>query len=256
MCEACPSYQKCWPSSGASISVTVLKAPVTAGCSFCHCHPLNDLPPPLSPGCWMDWAAGLGRSSLEEWLGAAVQVHLAMSVHWSHHWALRFGVRGMQSKDLWAFLLFEPPIALLVLKVSRNYSVAGLARWISALQILYPNPSRNVRGLVEFYKWNWVKDLIEQLNWKKMKMREWSVLRVMIIQFHEAGFSLMFPRRCSASMKVGNNKWSWSWWDVNKSQKWSLLNFRNTWLSFVNVSLKMHADVIAGRQINQSWKIQ
>ena len=30
------------------------------------------------------------------------------------------------------------------------------------------------------------------------------------------------------------------------------LNLRNTWISFLNVSLKMHADVIAGRQINQT----
>ena len=32
------------------------------------------------------------------------------------------------------------------------------------------------------------------------------------------------------------------------------LNLRNTWVSFLNVSLNMHADVIAGRQINQTLK--
>ena len=31
-----------------------------------------------------------------------------------------------------------------------------------------------------------------------------------------------------------------------------ILNLRNTWVSFLNVSLKIHADVIAGRQINQT----
>ena len=30
------------------------------------------------------------------------------------------------------------------------------------------------------------------------------------------------------------------------------LNLGNTWVSFLNVSLKMHADVIPGRQINQT----
>ena len=52
--ETSPSCQRCSRSLGASISVTVLKAPVTAGCNCCHCHPLYGLPPPLLPGCWMD----------------------------------------------------------------------------------------------------------------------------------------------------------------------------------------------------------
>ena len=30
------------------------------------------------------------------------------------------------------------------------------------------------------------------------------------------------------------------------------LNLKNTWLSFLNVSLKKHANVIAGRKINQT----
>ena len=30
------------------------------------------------------------------------------------------------------------------------------------------------------------------------------------------------------------------------------LNLRNAWVSFLNVSLKMRADVIAGRQIDQT----
>ena len=30
------------------------------------------------------------------------------------------------------------------------------------------------------------------------------------------------------------------------------LNLRNTWASFLNVSLKMYADAIAGTQINQT----
>ena len=34
--------------------------------------------------------------------------------------------------------------------------------------------------------------------------------------------------------------------------KMESLNLRNTWVSFLNVSLKMHANVIAGRQINQT----
>ena len=36
--------------------------------------------------------------------------------------------------------------------------------------------------------------------------------------------------------------------------KMESINFRNTWVSFLNVSLKMHADVIASRQINQIFK--
>ena len=32
------------------------------------------------------------------------------------------------------------------------------------------------------------------------------------------------------------------------------LNLRITWVSLLNVSLKIHADVIAGRQINQNLK--
>ena len=31
-----------------------------------------------------------------------------------------------------------------------------------------------------------------------------------------------------------------------------LLNSKNSWVSFLNVSLKMHADVIAGTQIIQT----
>ena len=46
-----PSCRKCLPSMGASMSVTILKAPVTAGCNCLHCHPLYGLPPPLLPGC-------------------------------------------------------------------------------------------------------------------------------------------------------------------------------------------------------------
>ena len=34
--------------------------------------------------------------------------------------------------------------------------------------------------------------------------------------------------------------------------KMEFLNLRNTWVWFLNVSLKIHADVIAGRQINQT----
>ena len=34
--------------------------------------------------------------------------------------------------------------------------------------------------------------------------------------------------------------------------KMESLNLRNTCVSFLNVSLRMHADVIAGRQINQT----
>ena len=30
------------------------------------------------------------------------------------------------------------------------------------------------------------------------------------------------------------------------------LNLRNTWVTFLNVSLKMHAEIIAGGQTNQS----
>ena len=32
------------------------------------------------------------------------------------------------------------------------------------------------------------------------------------------------------------------------------LNLRNFWVSFLNVSLEMHVEVIAGRQIDQSLK--
>ena len=36
--------------------------------------------------------------------------------------------------------------------------------------------------------------------------------------------------------------------------KTEILKLRNIWVSFLNVSLKMHADLIAGRQIIQTWK--
>ena len=32
-----------------------------------------------------------------------------------------------------------------------------------------------------------------------------------------------------------------------------ILNARNVWVSLLNVSLEMHADVIARRQFNQTW---
>ena len=32
------------------------------------------------------------------------------------------------------------------------------------------------------------------------------------------------------------------------------LKMKNTWVSFLSVSLKMRVDLIAGRQINQNWK--
>ena len=31
------------------------------------------------------------------------------------------------------------------------------------------------------------------------------------------------------------------------------LKLGNTWVSFLNVSIKMHADINAGRQTNQNW---
>ena len=45
-------------------------------------------------------------------------------------------------------------------------------------------------------------------------------------------------------------KWSWNF--VNKL---SIAEYENeeTWASFLNVSMKVHADSIAGRQINQTW---
>ena len=46
----------------------------------------------------MDWAAGSDHSSSVERLGAAVRVHMALLVRWSHHFLLRFGGRGVQSK--------------------------------------------------------------------------------------------------------------------------------------------------------------
>ena len=70
---------------------------------------------------------------------------------------------------------------------------------------------------------NKIEKISRSSNWiQKMKMREWSVLRLLMVHFHEAGFPLMFPRRCSASMKVGSKNCSSSWWDVKKPQKWSL----------------------------------
>ena len=35
--------------------------------------------------------------------------------------------------------------------------------------------------------------------------------------------------------------------------KMEILNLSKTWVSFLNVSVKMHADGIAGIQINQTW---
>ena len=35
--------------------------------------------------------------------------------------------------------------------------------------------------------------------------------------------------------------------------KMEVLNLRNTWVPFLNVSLKKHADVIAVRQTDQIW---
>ena len=58
-CEASPVPQLCWCSSGASMSVTVAKAPVIVGCSSHHSHPLQVLLPPLLPECWMDWGGRL-----------------------------------------------------------------------------------------------------------------------------------------------------------------------------------------------------
>ena len=80
---------------------------------------------------------------------------------------------------------------------------------------------RNIRGHVKLCK---EKKIVSWLsNWVgKVKKKEWSVLRVMIIHFPEAGFPLTFPLRCSASVKIGSRKWNLSWLDVNISQKWSL----------------------------------
>ena len=46
--------------------------------------------------------------------------------------------------------------------------------------------------------------LIEATHLNRWRLVEWSVLRVMRIHFPEAGFRLMFPRRCSASLNVGS----------------------------------------------------
>ena len=85
LCKTSPRCRKCLHSSGASITVTVLKIPVTASCICLHCHRLYCLPPPLLPLYWMDWAAVSGHSSSVERLGgAAVWIHMAELLHWSH----------------------------------------------------------------------------------------------------------------------------------------------------------------------------
>ena len=59
---------------------------------------------------------------------------------------------------------------------------------------------------------------VEATDSNRWKLLEWSVLRVIRIHFPEAGFRLMFPRCCSASIKSRSQECSSSWWHVNKSQ--------------------------------------
>ena len=76
---------------------------------------------------------------------------------------------------------------------------------------------------------------IDLLNSKNERERErererecvGSLLRVMIVHFHEAGFPLMFPRRCSASMKVGK-KVQFELMRCKQTSKMESLSLRNT----------------------------
>ena len=128
----------------------------------------------------------------------------------------------------------------------------NFARWTTVLQKIH---QRQSIWLTDWRPpWNFEFEnrisLIYRSSWmEEIEVRKRSVLRVMIIRFHEAGLLLTFPRSCLASMKLGSKEWSWCWWDVNKSQKMEILYLRNTWVSFLNVSMRMHADVIAGWQM-------
>ena len=66
----------------------------------------------------------------------------------------------------------------------------------------------------------------------------------------EAGFRLMLPRRCSSSMKRRKSRVQLKLMRCKQVSIMESLNLRNTLVWFLKLSLKMHADVIAGRQIN------
>ena len=141
-CETSPSCQKCLHSSEASISATVLKAPVTAGCNYCH---VLDWLPPLLQGCWTDWVAGWDRKGAVERLGAAVQIRMAFLVRWIHHWELLFVAQGMQSRKLRAFLFCESLIALSSSRFLASCVAVGLARSRVAPRRIHLNPPNQLK---------------------------------------------------------------------------------------------------------------
>ena len=71
--------------------------------------------------------------------------------------------------------------------------------------------------------------------------------------FQQARKLLMFPLEktglMNPSSRQENSKLLICKWIENGELKLS-----NTWVSFLNVSLNLHADFIAGRQLYQTWR--
>ena len=114
---------------------------------------------------------------------------------------------------------------------------------------------RDIWWHIEWREKNWIiiVEAADLNRWRLVEL-EWSVLRVMRIHFPEAGFRLMFPYRCWPSMKCRKSRVQLKLMRCKQISIMESLNLTNTWVWFLNLSLKMHADVIAGRQINQAFK--
>ena len=107
-----------------------VEAPVIAGCSFHHSHLLQVLLPPLLPGCWMDWAVGSDRSGLVKYIGAAVQIYMALSTHWNQSRLSQSVVQAMQWMTLISFLGYHCLTSLWNWKQSACLVWLDLGHWM------------------------------------------------------------------------------------------------------------------------------
>ena len=87
---------------------------------------------------------------------------------------------------------------------------------------------------------------------EEIEIRMWLVLRVMMSHLSSAGIFFDVPAPLLGMDEFGKYKVKFVLMSCKQVQKMDILNLRNTWVSFLNKFLEMHADVIADRQINQA----
>ena len=164
----------------------------------------------------------------------------------------RMKISGLviQLSKLLASLLCGSPKTASDVEYSENFFVLGVARSRVLPRRIHRSPLNPLRYWRPSWNFNfkkWKKTLISQQLIETIDFRKWSVLREMIIDFSSSGNSCDVPAFLLGVDEL--RKYGMELELMRCEQMWKMesFNLKNTWVSFLNVSLKMHADVIAGR---------